>query len=166
VREQDNRSTGGFRSQVVFEPFQLVRTKLAQPLQGSDIHQSHEVDALLIEAVPASPFAALAVSFQILFSIVDGNIVLAGNIEHLFLRTGENPFRAVELSGLGRMTYIAGVDDELRRLRKSVDLIDRCLQRTSDICVSRLVETDVAVADLDEVQIALGTARHLLAESL
>src|ERR1700690_3477737 len=124
------------------------------------------MDTLLIEAVPASAFAALAVSFKILLSVVHCNIVLAGNIEDLFLGTCEYCLRAVEFSRLCGMTDVTGVDDELGRMRKSVDLIDRSLKRTGDIGIGRLVETDVAVADLDEVQIALGTARHLLAESL
>src|SRR5580692_2041225 len=124
------------------------------------------MDTFLVEAVPAPPFAALAVSFQILFPIVDRNIVLAGNIEQLFLGAGENSFGAVKFSGLGRMTDVTGVDDELGRLRESVDLIDRGLEGAGDIRISRLGKADVAVADLDEVQIALGTSRHFLAKGL
>ena len=50
------------------------------------------------------------------------------------------------------MAYIAGVQEQVRRNRKCVDLVERQLQRPSHILVRGLVEADVAVADLDEAE--------------
>jgi hypothetical protein len=50
------------------------------------------------------------------------------------------------------MRQIAGVKDERRRFGRSLDLRDRGAQSRRDIGVRRFVESDVAIADLDEVE--------------
>jgi hypothetical protein len=47
-----------------------------------------------------------------------------------------------------------GMKQECRRLRQSVDAIDGGLQCRSDVLVRIFAESNVAVADLDELQIA------------
>ena len=56
----------------------------------------------------------------------------------------------VELIGLGEMGDVAGVDHEGRLLRQRADLGDRLLKRRQRVRVGRLVEADMAVADLQE----------------
>ena len=63
------------------------------------------------------------------------------------------------------MTDIAGMNDELRRMRKRVDFVYGGLQRGGDIRIRGLVESDMAIADLDEVKFALGSGGRSLAES-
>src|SRR5579864_4328452 len=100
MREQHDRSTTGPRSQVVLEPSELIGTQLAHSLQRTYVYQSHEVNALLIEAVPSAAFRAFAIAFQIQLSVINGNIVLAGHIEDLLLLgRREYAFYAVEFSG-------------------------------------------------------------------
>ena len=48
------------------------------------------------------------------------------------------------------MREIAGVQDERGRLGFGLDLRDRRAQRGGHVGVRRLVESDVAVADLDK----------------
>jgi hypothetical protein len=48
------------------------------------------------------------------------------------------------------MGDIAGVNDEGRLGRKRIDLFHRFLKRADGVGVRRLVESDMAVADLQE----------------
>jgi hypothetical protein len=49
-----------------------------------------------------------------------------------------------------QMAYVAGVNHERRLYRQSTDFADRLLERADRIRIGRLVETDMAVADLKE----------------
>src|SRR6266850_168257 len=66
------------------------------------------------------------------------------------------------------MREIAGVQDERRLFGSRLDLCDGGTQRGGDIGVRRLVEPDMAIADLDEAEAAhapavtQGAARGLL----
>jgi hypothetical protein len=48
------------------------------------------------------------------------------------------------------MAYVTGVDHERRFCRQSADLVDRLLERAYHIRIGRLVEADMAVANLHE----------------
>ena len=63
------------------------------------------------------------------------------------------------------MAQVAGVNDEIGLVGQPVDLIDGRLKRAGDIRVGWLGETDMAVADLHEVELAL-RGLHFLAKSL
>src|SRR5579863_6550254 len=60
----------------------------------------------------------------------------------------------VEFLGLREMADVAGVNEEGRLDGQAVDPGDCGLQRADDIRVGLLVKADVAVADLDEVQLS------------
>ena len=49
---------------VIFEPFELLRSKRAQPtgFEVHDIDQAHKMHALLVEAVPTLTLGVFAVS--------------------------------------------------------------------------------------------------------
>src|SRR5579864_2030019 len=51
------------------------------------------------------------------------------------------------------MAQIAGVNHEIGSLGQSVDLVDRYLQGRSNIRICRLIETNVAIADLNEGEV-------------
>src|ERR1039457_2175642 len=166
MSEQHNRRAARLPSQIVFQPFKLVGAHLTHPLHRSNIYQPDEVDTFLIEAVPTSATRAFAVAVEILFSVVDRNIVLAGHVKDLLLPGRlQYPFHAVEFGGLRRMTDIARVNDELRRMWKPVDLVHRCLERCGNVRIRGFVESDMAVADLNEIQFAFGGACGVLTES-
>ena len=80
--------------------------------------------------------------------------MLAGHVEHGHRQFGQHLLQRVELRRLRQVREIAGVQHERRRLRFGLDLRDRGAQRRGDVGVCRLVEADVAVADLDEAQAA------------
>src|SRR6185437_13633615 len=153
VSEHHDWSAGRNSTQIILEPCDLFIAELAHAFELYDVYQSNEMHAFVIEAVPASAFRSLPISVQKLLAIIDRRVVLARHIENL-LRLGalEHLVHGVELGGLGLMAQVAGVDDEIRLLRQSIDAVHGSLQGRHDIGVGRLVETHVAVADLDEVQ--------------
>src|ERR1039457_494415 len=167
MSEQHNRRAARLPSQIVFQPFKLICAQFTHPIYRSNIYQPDEVDTLLIEAVPTSATRAFTVASEILFSVVDRNIVLAGHIEDLLLPGClEYPFHGVEFGSLRRMTDIASVNDELRWMWKRVDLVHRCLERRGNIRIRGFVESNMAVADLNEIHFAFGAACGVLTESL
>src|SRR5579872_6028953 len=166
VRKQHDGRAGGSPLYISFEPLELIRTELAQTLLGSHVDEPYEVDALLIEAVPASAFRPFAVALQILLPVIVGGVVLAGYAEQLLLRGAlQDLVHRVKFGCLRQMTEVAGMDDELGLDRKSVDLVDGRLERAVDIGIRRFVESDMAVADLNEGQFTFGISQ-LLPESL
>ena len=52
------------------------------------------------------------------------------------------------------MGEVTGVNDEFGLLFKLIDSVDGCLERSVDIGIGRLIEADVAVADLNEGEVA------------
>src|SRR6266446_4231836 len=61
--------------------------------------------------------------------------------------------KRIEFTRLRELTQIAGVNDEIWFVGHRVDLVDRRLQSSGDVRVSRLVKSDVAVADLDKAEV-------------
>jgi hypothetical protein len=55
------------------------------------------------------------------------------------------------------------MDDEVRLVRESVDLVDRRLQGRRDIGIRGLIEAHVGVTDLDEMEFSLRLF-HLLSK--
>jgi len=66
----------------------------------------------------------------------------------------EQLLREVELGGLGEVGDVAGVDDQRRLLGHRVDEIDRPAERSGDIGIGVLGESDVGVAHLQEQRLA------------
>ena len=60
------------------------------------------------------------------------------------------------------MADIAGVDHERRLDRHRVDPANRLFERATGVGIGRLVEADVAVADLQECQTARFLSRRLV----
>jgi hypothetical protein len=84
--------------------------------------------------------------------------VLARDIVDL-LRFGacQDLIHRVELSRLGVVRQIAGVNNEVRLILECIDLVDGRLKRSCDILIGRLIEADVAVADLNEMEFVHGS---------
>jgi hypothetical protein len=87
-------------------------------------------------------------------------IVLARHVMHVELGLRDDALGVVELGGLRQMGDVAGVDHEGRLHRHRLDLVDRLLERAERVRIGRLVEADMAVADLQEGQ-AGGLASRL-----
>ncbi len=80
--------------------------------------------------------------------------MLAGNIEDVFGLNGfQHLIHRVELLRFRMMREVAGVNEKLRLLGQRVDLVDGGLQRAGNVRIGRLVEADVAVADLDKREV-------------
>src|SRR6185312_1252895 len=103
------------RLQIALEPFELLRPEIAQAarLQVEHVDERHEMDAALIEAVPAI-LAHLAEALEIRPAIVDERVVLAGNEMRVELGGIEELLRRLELFGLREMADIAGVQHHRR----------------------------------------------------
>src|SRR5579864_3004950 len=143
---------------IILHPFQLLASQAAQTagLQVHDVDQSDEMNAFLIKAVPACALGVLAIAFQILLAVVADYVMFAGNIKDI-LSAGafQQLVNAIKLFRLGKVCDIAGVKNEARLRRQGIDLVDRRFQRSCNISVGRLVESHMAVTDLDKAQIAL-----------
>jgi hypothetical protein len=114
-----------------------------------------KVHPLLVEAVPPAALDVLPIALQVLLAVVVEHVVLAGDEEHVLRRGAlENLVHGVELFGLREVGDVARVQHELGGHRERVDLVDGRLQRPHDIGIRRLVESHVAVADLDEAKLA------------
>jgi hypothetical protein len=83
--------------------------------------------------------------------------VFARHIEGLArLRLFDDLLRCIELRRLRRLRDVAGVQQQIRRRRKRVDLADRELQCSRDVLIRRLVESNMAVADLNKAEARSG----------
>jgi hypothetical protein len=115
------------------------------------------VNTFVIQAVPPSSFGVFSVAFQILFAVIDRSVVLARDVEDLFRsRAFEYLIHRVELGGFGLMAEVAGMNDEFRLIFQAIDSVYGGLKGGGYIGIRRLVETHVAVTDLNEMQIAAG----------
>ena len=71
----------------------------------------------------------------------------------------------VEFLRLGKMADVAGVDQERGRRWQRIDARHGFLQRSDDVLIGRLVEADMAVADLHEAEaVVRGGVMCFLAE--
>src|ERR1700691_1426314 len=99
-------------SNVVFQPLQLFRSERthASSFQIHHVDKSNEVHALLVKAVPASPFCILAVTFEVLLAVIFEHVVLTGNEKHIIGGRGfKNLVDGVELLRSGEMADVASV---------------------------------------------------------
>lgn len=84
-------------------------------------------------------------------------IVLTGNEKQIFGRRGsENLVDGVELCRFRQMADVAGVEYELGRRGQSIDFVDSGLQCSDHVWIRGLIESHVAVADLDKAKFSLG----------
>ena len=154
VREDDNRRAVGDVGDVLAEPFQLLRADLAEPFQLGAVVETDEMHALVVKALPGLAAGGFAETLEIQFAVVAGDIVFAGDIEHFLLtKAFEDLVQGVEFSDLGKVGEVAGVENQVRLLNGGVDLVDGHLQRTVDVSICRLVEADVAVANLNDSEV-------------
>lgn len=126
---------------------------MAQLAQVQRVDERDQVHTGDVEAVPAVANRARAEGVSVLLSRVVDGVVLARHGEHVVrLQTAHHLLRLVELFGAGKVSEVAGVDDEIRCVAEAVDLVDRVAERRRDVPVGRTVEAEVAVADLGEPQ--------------
>src|SRR6266851_5710636 len=150
----EHHDGGGFRAalEVVFEPFELLGAEIAEPagLEIDHVDKPDEVHAAGVERIPAGALGALAVALLVELDLFIEEVVLARHIVHIELGLRDDAVGVVELGGLRQMRDVAGMDHEGRLLRHRVDLVDGFFQRAKRVRIGRLVEADMAVADLQE----------------
>jgi hypothetical protein len=109
------------------------------------------VDSLVFETVPATALRLLAVTLAIELSVI------AGHEKDVFcVRFLQHAVHGVEFGRLGEMREVAGGDEEFGFQQRGVDFVDSYLERAVTSTLSRLVEANVTVADLDDVEIGIG----------
>src|SRR5947209_8619131 len=107
--------------------------------------------AAMIEAVPAGALAALAEAIEeCLAAVRVEHVVLARDEEHRQRQLLEHLLGVVEFLVAGELRHVAGVDDEIGLVGQRLHLGDRLAKGRARVGVRRLVEPDVAVAQLDE----------------
>src|SRR3984893_8371998 len=74
--------------EIVLQPLQLLVTKRSQAsgFQIQDIHQTDEMDTLLIEAVPPCALCAFSIALEILLAVVAKHVMLTWHEVDLFCR--------------------------------------------------------------------------------
>src|SRR5262249_32854398 len=124
VGKHHDRHAFGEMLYIALHPLQLLLPQVAKPagLEVHYVHQPAEVDALVIKAIPARSLVAVAVALKILFPVVADHLVLSRDVENV-LRAGalQDLLGIVEFFRLGEMADVAGVQDEARLSRQSID---------------------------------------------
>src|ERR1700730_2028490 len=137
------------------KPSQLLIAERAHAarFEIGDVDKADEMHAAGVKRVPAGALRVLAVTFEIGLAVflVD-EIVLARHIMDIELGFADDFLRIVELPWLRKMGDVAGVDHEGGLDRKAVHLIDRFLQGPKRIGIGRLVETYMAIRNLQEAE--------------
>src|SRR5262249_1469907 len=165
VREDDDRSAGRERRQILLEPLDLILAERADSLALvlEHVDEPDEVRALVVEALPAAlAHRALAVAAQIFLAAVQEDVVLARHVEHaLGLHRLEHLRDRVDGAGLLAVRLIPRAEDEGRGGFERVDAVDQLLQGRGRIAVGLALEADVRVADLHEAEAAGYRVRRL-----
>src|SRR5208282_3022009 len=88
VRKEHNRSAGGAALEIVLKPLQLFVTERphASSFQISDIYETDEMHALVIEAVIPRAFCALPKALEIFIAVVTQHVVLTRHKVDLLCR--------------------------------------------------------------------------------
>src|SRR5439155_9696191 len=83
VGVDDDGGAGGEPGDVLLEPVELLLAQRAQPvlLEVQDVDEADEVDAVVVEALPAAAGGPLAVAREVLRAVVAEDVVLAGDVE-------------------------------------------------------------------------------------
>src|SRR6185503_8729405 len=116
-----------------------------------DIDQSDEMHTSMIEAVPAGAYAPLAEAVEECLAAVGiEHVVLARDEEDRKPESFEHLVGVVEFVIARELRHVAGVNDEIGPLRQRLHLFDRFAEGGARVGVRRLVEADVAFADLGE----------------
>src|SRR6266480_4390776 len=144
---------------VCLEPFKLLVAELTKTagLKVQYVDQSNEMDAVLIEAVPAGAFAfdALQIPFTVKLSAIIEYIMLSRHVENVLCTAAlEHLIERVELLRLRQLRDISRVDKEGRRSRHRVDAIERNLECRCDILIRVLIESNMAVANLQKAKVS------------
>ena len=106
---------------ILLQPVELCLAEFAHAFELHYVDQADEMNAFVVEAVPAVPFCAFAVALEVQLSVVDGRVVLAGHVEDL-PAGGENLIERVELRRFGGMREVAGVYQEVWGVGGSINL--------------------------------------------
>jgi uncharacterized protein (DUF1800 family) len=167
--KDDDRRRGGKPGEIVGEPGQLLRAKLAKAagLQIDDVDKPNEPNTAVIEGIISGSLGALAVAIDIGFAerLVD-HVVLAGHIMDVETGCADQLACVVEFDWLGQMGDVAGMQHEGRLDGEPFDFVDRLAERCPSVRVGWLFKADVAVADLDKAERGLGCRGGLAAEEV
>src|SRR5437868_14735710 len=98
MREHHDRRGGGAAFKILFQPFELLVTERAETARFKihDIHQTDEMHAVGIEAVPARAFGATPVTFLVAFRVLIEYVMLARHIMRVELAPRDDLARIVE----------------------------------------------------------------------
>src|SRR5580698_9835743 len=156
VCEEHNRSAGRTAFEIVLKPLQLFVTERPHTtgFQIGHIYETDKMHTLVIEAVIPRALCTLPKALEIFIAVVGQHVMLTGNKVNLLCRCSfECLVERIEFTWLRELAQITGVDDEIRRVRHRIDLVDRRLQSSGDVRIRRFVKADVTVADLHKTEV-------------
>src|ERR1700722_12998707 len=153
MREDDDRRGIGKALHIIGKPSQLLCPKHAHAasLKVHYIVETDEMDSVLVEGIPTGALGILAVPLEIgLERDLVEIVVLAWHVMHIETHAADDLSGVVEFLGLRQMGDVAGMKHECRLFGKRFDLRDCLLQSTKCIGIGFLVESDMAVGNLQE----------------
>src|SRR5580700_4943114 len=146
----------------LLQPFELLVADFGEAggfeagLKLEHVDQADEVHAAVIEAVPTLALGVFAVTCEIGLAVVGvGDIVLAGQEEHLLVGRFDDLIGVVPLLLFREVADIAGMDEKGGLRRHRLDLLDRLGERGARVGVWRQMKADMAVTNLNESKRAL-----------
>src|SRR5579862_5290963 len=165
MRKQDDRRAALQPGDILLEPGELVVAQRSETagLQIHDVHEAHEMNSVAIEAMPAIAHGSLAKALAEHRAVVVEYVMFAGNIEDaLGLQALERFGQRVELRRFREMSEVAGMQNERRGRRQCIHFGNRFTQGGGHVRIGRLIETDMAIADLNEAEVALEVTHVVL----
>src|SRR5262249_13746842 len=150
VREDDDRGRCRAALEVALQPFELLVAAIAHAggLEIDHVDEADKMHAVSVEAIPARAFGAATVTVAVELHVFVENVMFTRNVMHVEQSLRDDAVGIVEFGWLGEVGDIAGMNDEGWLHAKSLDLADRFLERAEGGGIGRLVEPDLAVADL------------------
>jgi hypothetical protein len=162
VRHQHDRRTGREPFDILLQPFKLLVANFGEAggfeagLKLEHIDQPDEVHAAVIEAVPTLAPGVFAIACEIGLAVVRvGDVMLAGQEEHLLIGRFDDLIGVVPLLLFGEVANIAGMDEKGGLRRHRLDLVDRLGERGARVGVWRQMKANMAVTNLNESKRAL-----------
>src|SRR6516162_5322378 len=129
----------------------LPRLPKPPALRSTTLTRPMKCTAVGVEAVPTGALGGLAIAVAINLALIRiDQVVLARHVVHVKPRLRNDVVGVVKFFFLREVADVAGVDHKRRLLRQGINFLDRLFQGAERVGIGRLVEADMAIADLQE----------------
>ena len=152
VGEHDDRRGGWPSGQVRLQPFSCAAPRLPIPpgFRSATLTSATKCTPLWSKLYQPAPWLPLPKRLRNAFPPAVEHVMLAGDEEHRQAGFLQDLVGVVELVVARELRDVAGMDDEIRLFAKRLHLGDSFAEGRAGVGIGRLVEADMAVADLQE----------------